>query len=341
MDIEELGAQYELPPSTARGIWKKWQQTGSTHTQRGPASRRKVSFGSELEIVALALESRSLSLTQIGRQLNPPVLRQTVHDVLHKHDIHRRHARKVPRLTAQHCANRLEWVHNHQGWIDEWDWVCWSDECYIVLGDKKGVIWITRDDVSCIQPQYLLSVDVIQDEDPYIDECTVPSDTQSSVHIMVWGCMMRHKKGPLVVLEYPGGRGGGMNAERYIEQVLKGALSDFYLKAVQEYGDVVFFQQDNTRSHTAKQTKTWLDKREVRQLDHPANSPDLSPIERGWYLLKQRIRNRPHAPTSFAELRNAALEEWDNITAAELTHYTDMSGRIAAVIKAEGGHTKY
>jgi hypothetical protein len=35
-------------------------------------------------------------------------------------------------------------------------------------------------------------------------------------------------KGPLVVLEYPGGKGGGMDSNRYREQVLEGVLLEFY-----------------------------------------------------------------------------------------------------------------
>ena len=38
---------------------------------------------------------------------------------------------------------------------------------------------------------------------------------QSSIRVMVWGCIMNGQKGPLVVLEYPGGKGGGMNSSRY------------------------------------------------------------------------------------------------------------------------------
>ena len=41
---------------------------------------------------------------------------------------------------------------------------------------------------------------------------------------------MEGRKGPLVVLEYPGGKGGGMNSKRYCEQVLEKALGDFYDK---------------------------------------------------------------------------------------------------------------
>lgn len=36
---------------------------------------------------------------------------------------------------------------------------------------------------------------------------------------------MNGQKGPLIVLEYPGGNGGGMNSVHYQEQVLDGVLS--------------------------------------------------------------------------------------------------------------------
>ena len=45
---------------------------------------------------------------------------------------------------------------------------------------------------------------------------------------MVWGCIVEGMKGPLVVLEYPEAKGGGMNTKWYCEQVLDGALVDFY-----------------------------------------------------------------------------------------------------------------
>jgi hypothetical protein len=44
----------------------------------------------------------------------------------------------------------------------------------------------------------------------YNENCVVPTFKQSSVCVMVWGCIMEGRKGPLVVLKYPGGQGGGM-----------------------------------------------------------------------------------------------------------------------------------
>jgi len=33
------------------------------------------------------------------------------------------------------------------------------------------------------------------------------------------------RKGPLIVLEYPNGKGGGINTDHYISQVLKGPVT--------------------------------------------------------------------------------------------------------------------
>lgn len=116
----------------------------------------------------------------------------------------------------------------------------WSDECYIHLDDKTGWIFVTR------------RVDEELDE-----TCVVPTFKQSSVCVMVWGCVALGWKGPLVVLEYPGGKGGGMTAARYQEQVLEGQLKVFW-KDLEEARPGLAFQQDGAPSHTAKTTKHWL-----------------------------------------------------------------------------------
>ncbi|KAI4905030.1 hypothetical protein NFI96_020171, partial [Prochilodus magdalenae] len=48
----------------------------------------------------------------------------------------------------------------------------------------------------------------------------------------------------------------------------------------------------------------------VEELDWPAQSPDLSPIEHLWDGLERRLRARPSRPTSVSDLTNAPLEEW-------------------------------
>ncbi|KAF5319866.1 hypothetical protein D9758_018521 [Tetrapyrgos nigripes] len=144
---------------------------------------------------------------------------------------------------------------------------------------------------------------------------------------MVWGCMMKGKKGLLVVLEYPGGRGGGMNARRYQEQVLEGKLLEFYQEMDSERGDIKF-QHDGAPSHTAKSTKKWLSDHGIPLFPHPPSSPDLNPIEPVWHKLKHGVQARPCHPTSVLSLIDAVKEVWEGITVETI----DNADAVANVI---------
>jgi hypothetical protein len=124
--------------------------------------------------------------------------------------------------------------------VDDWAQIIWSDECYMYIGDDQGTIWV------------MWSADK-----EYDDDCVIPTFEQSSLQFMIWGCIMVDDKGSIVVLEYSGGRGRGLNAERYQDQVLERALYDYWVEKSEEKG-LVLFQQNGVRSYTAKSTKAWL-----------------------------------------------------------------------------------
>lgn len=208
--------------------------------------------------------------------------------------------------------------------MEEWSRIIYSDEAYVQLGDTKGTTYVTR---------------AIGEE--YNDDCVVPKFKQSSLRIMVWGCVKRGRKGPLVVLEYPGGRGGGMTARHYQDQVLEKHLHDFYMEQAEESGQVLF-QQDGAPCHRAKSTSQWLELNDIEKMPHPAASPDLNPIEPLWHTLKTHIRNREHIPSSLDELKAAAHEAWAKVTEDDINRHIDtMEERVRAVLRAKGSHTPF
>ncbi len=79
--------------------------------------------------------------------------------------------------------------------------------------------------------------------------------------------------GSLHVLE------GTINAERYIK----------YLQQHMLPSRRCVFQQDNAKPHTAAITTAWLCSRRVQVLNWPACSPDVSPIENIWGIMKRKI----------------------------------------------------
>ena len=76
-------------------------------------------------------------------------------------------------------------------------------------------------------------------------------------------------------------------------------------------------------------------------LEWPPNSPDLNPIEHIWYLLKV-IQNIRHRPTTALKLAKAIKKTWEELNENVFNKLVEsMPSRIAAVINAKGGNTKY
>ncbi|KAI4894509.1 hypothetical protein NFI96_019966 [Prochilodus magdalenae] len=76
-------------------------------------------------------------------------------------------------------------------------------------------------------------------------------------------------------------------------------VSDIEVRAV-KMGRGWVFQHDNDPKHTARITKEWLRKKQIRVLEWPSPSPDLNPIEDLWRELKLRVSQRQ--PRNLADL---------------------------------------
>ena len=72
--------------------------------------------------------------------------------------------------------------------------------------------------------------------------------------------------------------------------------------------------------HKARSIQKWFVEIGVEELDWPAQSPDLNPIEHLWDELERRLRARPNRPTSVPDLTNALVAEWKQDLAAMFQH---------------------
>jgi len=57
---------------------------------------------------------------------------------------------------------------------------------------------------------------------------------------MIWDCIIKGRKGLLIILEYPGRKGGGMNSIWYKEQALEGALKSIHAEMTKKRRKVYF-----------------------------------------------------------------------------------------------------
>ena len=98
----------------------------------------------------------------------------------------------------------------------------------------------------------------------------------------------------------------------------------------------------NARGHRARITDQYLEQATIVRMEWPARSPDLNPIEHAWDMLQTAVSSRPVQPASVQELRQALLEEWDQIPQYKIRRLiSSMRRRCQAVIEARGHHTRY
>ncbi len=207
---------------------------------------------------------------------------------------------------VQKCR-RVLWAKAHLKWtVSKWKSVLWSDESKfdILVGNHgRRILWAKEE--GDLPACYQYSV-------------------QKPASLMVWGCIIAYGMGSLHVLE------GTMNAERYIK------VSEQHMLPSRRR----LFQQNNAKPHTAAITTAWLHSRRVRVLNWPACSPDLSPIENIWCIIKRKIRQR--RPRTLQQLETYIRQEWDQIPTPKLQKLiTSMPRRLLTVLKRRGDATPW
>lgn len=225
---------------------------------------------------------------------------------------------KKPLLRAKHLRDRLEFAKKYADWtVEDWKRVIWSDETKICRFGSDGREWCWKTPGSPLKPNHVTK--------------TVKYGGGS---IMIWGCFTAHGVGFLSKIE------GSMDAALYCN-----ILEDELQQTIDYYGidrAKLIFQHDNDPKHTARATMEKLRELGFSTLSWPAQSPDLNPIEQLWGLLKRRLAKYERVPSSMAELWERVPIEWDKIMQEECLHLIEsMPKRVAAVIKAKGGYTKY
>ena len=110
----------------------------------------------------------------------------------------------------------------------------------------------------------------------------------------------------------------------------------------QQFGEGPFlFLHDNASVHKVRSIQKCFEIG-VEELDWPAQSPDLNPIEGLWDELECWLRARPYRPTAVPDLTNALVAEWKQVHAAMFRHLVEsLPRRVEAVIAAKGGPTPY
>lgn len=207
------------------------------------------------------------------------------------------------------CQERLHWT------IVDWMKVCWSDESSVEVrgsGTRVTRVWRTKGE-------------------RFHEDCIAPSFKSGRQSVMMWGCFIGTKLGPLALCPE-----GKMNAIKYCE-VLEKNLLGFWEKIDKD----AILMEDGCPIHRAKYSQAWRRENGISTMDWPAQSPDLNPIENLWQQLKVAVEKR--APRSKEQLLIVLQEEWKKLGDKDVLKslVKSMKKRVRSVIEANGKPIKY
>lgn len=316
-----VGNSLGVSKSVVHRVVKRHRETGQYRRLRGQGRKRSTTARDDRFMILTALRNRFKGITgvraEVQRTRGVRVSTSTVSRRLREHAIRSHRAKRTPLLTFQHKVKRRAYVQNYRRWsIRQWSKVLFTDECRLALksDDKR--------------------VKVLRKPNERYAQCTmVGTEPYGGGSIMVWGGITLGGRTTLYIIE-----GGALTSGRYVLEILQGIVLPFK----PFIGDGFTLMHDNARPHTAALVSRFIEEAGLEVLDHPPRSPDMNPIEHVWDNLKKMIRARANQPNTLAELKRAAVEEWDRMSQA----YVDglirsMPRRLTALHIAAGGNTRY
>src|SRR6185369_4506371 len=320
LKIAEIARQMELPDSTVRSFIKRYDERGTLENQPRPGRPSVITERQKRLLVHETMKNRSTSLHELTTNIGLEVSKTTVSSCLHDVGIGSYVAAKKPFISNENRKKRLIWCKEHINWsMPEWSSIIWSDESSVEIGQssRRELVWRKAGE-------------------RYNSDCLRPTFKSGRKSVMVWGCFVGDRLGPLVICKE-----GCMNSDDYIK-ILSDNLKEFKNTIETEQDTILTYQDDNAKIHTSKKNREWKEQNGIESLPWPAQSPDLNPIENLWKILKDRTQQRKPFPRTVEQLKAALREEWGKLEPDVLINLVNsMPKRVKMVIEAKGGHSKY
>ena len=305
--------------STIRWIIKKHARTGQVANLPKSGRPKKTSKRLDKLIVKQFEENPFSTAEDVNKYLKnnnlADISTQTVRNRINDADLGNYSARKKPLLSPINIQKRLFFAKKYLKKSENfWNKVIWSDESKFNLCQSDRSKRVYRKKNTSLDPKHLIS-----------------TLKHGGGNIMVWGCMSSAGAGSLAFIH------DKMNQQSYVDILNNNLEFSAHLLGL---GNDFLFMQDNDPKHTSKYTSDWLEENGFKLLKTPPQSPDINPIEHLWYHLKRKLGDKRYRNKE--QLKNAIMTEWNQIDPEYTRKLVEsMPRRLEAIVKANGGHTKY
>lgn len=282
----------------------------------------KLSMADKRRVIQMITTHKANTAVQAAQELKDTtaveVSTKTVQRALREAGMRAVTKKKKPRLLPRHIKERKNFALCHQHWtVEDWKRVIWSDETKINHLGSDGCKWVWKRQGEGLKAHQV--------------QGTVKF---GGGNLMLWGCMTAEGVGYACRID------GRMDSKLYTS-----ILGDELTQTIKYFGldkSKVIFQQDNDPKHTSKEAQKWFSDNNIQILQWPAQSPDLNPIEHLWNYLKRKLAEYETEPKGMLELWERVEAEWDKIPQEICAGLIEsMPSRIAELLKAGGGPTKY
>ncbi|KAL4467957.1 hypothetical protein ABPG72_021738 [Tetrahymena utriculariae] len=309
---EQLFDELQVSHSTCANIFKQFKEELSYADNRKHNGREAIYNEVEQQnMVGIVEEKIGISFKEIvnDKTINPKeASRVTIQTILKENDIKCYRQPQIIHLSEQQRSSRLMFAQQTKLWKQNWQRILFSDESQITMNPNNNFYYAKSKDQ--------IPLDLMKNKQSY------------PLKIHVWGIISSTAPLNLELIE------GNLNSNGYLN-----LIQNYFNNNQNRLPKDFIFQQDNSRVHTAQIITNFLTENNINTLEWPSGSPDLSPIENVWSVIKEELWSFKAHIKNTNDLYSATTEIFFNsptVKQAISNSYLSLPKRIQQLIKLNG-----